>query len=127
EGRSNDSVNGVTTLTITGGSYAMDSSGDGRGVLTVIDSTAAVLTFRFVLESAANAGPGTIEEFDTSGTLAEGSMFGPETTPVPKFTANTTVSMQLDGVNGAGQRVGLLGNFVIGPAGCDGSAGSFNS
>jgi hypothetical protein len=124
---SNDSVNGFKTMTITGGSYTMDSSGDGRGILTLISSTAAVTTFRFALESAANPGPGPIVEFDTSGDLAEGIMAGPETTPVPKFPANLVFALPLDGVNGAGQLSGLLGEFEIGANACDGTSGSFNS
>jgi hypothetical protein len=123
----NGAANGYTTSTITGGSYVMDLSGDGRGVLTLINSTAAATTFRFALFSAASGTPGPIEEFDSTGILAEGVIWGPETTPMPQIPANTVLSLALDGVNSAGQRVGLLGNFAVGATGCDGSSGSFNS
>jgi large repetitive protein len=123
----NGAANGHITSTITGGSYVMDSSGDGRGVLTLIDASAAVATFRFALESAANAGPGPIEEFDSTGILAEGIMWGPEPTPMSQIPANTVLSLGLDGVNSADQRVGVLGHFEVGAAGCNGSSGSFSS
>lgn len=125
--RSNDSVAGVVTLTITGGSYVMDSSGDGRGVLTLISSNASVAVFRFVLESAANAGIDSIEEFDSTGVLASGVIGGPETAPIPQLPANAPLALAMEGINAAGQRSALLGNFVIGAAGCDGSSGSFSS
>ncbi len=123
----NDSVKGYTTSTITGGNYVMDPSGDGRGVLTVIDSTATAATFRFVSYTAANYKPGPIEGFDNTGILADGIMAVVPSTPVPQIPANTVVSVSLQGVNGAGQKVGLLGSFEVGSNGCDGSAGSFNS
>jgi len=123
----NGATNGYSTTTITGGSYVMDSSGDGRGVLTLISSTAAAATFRFTLESNANAAPEPIEEFDSTGILAEGVLVGPETTPLPQVPAGTVFSLLFDGVNSAGQRVALLGNFAVGATGCDGTSGSFNS
>jgi len=118
---------GQANITITGGSYAMDASGDGRGVLTLIDSTAASRTFRFVLESAKNAGVAGIEEFDGSGTRAAGTMIGPGTPPIATIPANTLLGVRLAGYNGAGQRVGLLGEFQVGSSGCNGASGSFNS
>jgi hypothetical protein len=118
---------GQANITITGGSYAMDASGDGRGVLTLIDSTGASRTFRFVLESAKNAGVAGIEEFDGSGTLAAGTMIGPGTPPIATIPANTLLGVRLAGYNGAGQRVGLLGEFQVGSSGCNGASGSFNS
>jgi hypothetical protein len=124
---SNDSVNGVKTITITGGSYVMDSSGDGRGVVTLISSTASVVTLRFALESTANPGIAPAVEFDSSGDLTEGILVGPETPPVAKFPANMVLSLPLDGVNGAGQLSALLGEFQIGSNACDGTSGSFNS
>jgi hypothetical protein len=60
----NDAVAGVTTITITGGAYKMDKSGDGRGVVALIGSDASFAKFRFVLESAASGGVDGIEEFD---------------------------------------------------------------
>ncbi len=124
----NDTVNGPTTGTITGGSYVMDSNNDGRGVLTLIDSTAAVATFHFVNHTATNYKPGPLEQFDSSGTLAGGLIATvPTNAAVPQIPANTVVGVQLVGMNGAGQRVGLLGNFQVGSNGCDGSPGSFNS
>jgi Putative Ig domain len=123
-----NSVNGgQANVSITGGSYAMDASGDGRGVLTVIDSTAASRTFRFVLDSVKNAGVAAIEEFDSSGTHAAGSMIGPGTPPVATIPANTILGIRLAGYNGAGQRVGMLGEFQVGSSGCNGASGSFNS
>jgi len=118
---------GQANIAITGGSYAMDASGDGRGVLTLIDSTAASRTFRFVLESVANAGVGAIEEFDGSGTFAAGTIIGPGTPPVATIPANTILGISLKGYNGAGQRVGMLGEFQVGSSGCNGASGSFNS
>jgi hypothetical protein len=118
---------GQANITITGGSYAMDASGDGRGVLTLIDATAASRTFRFVLESAANPGVAAIEEFDSSGTRAAGPMIGPGTPPFPTIPANTIFAFRLEGYNGAGQRVGMLGEFQVGSSGCNGAANSLNS
>jgi hypothetical protein len=118
---------GQANITVTGGSYVMDASGDGRGVLTLIDSTAASRTFRFVLESAKNAGVAGIEEFDGSGTRAAGTMIGPGTPPIATIPANTLLGVRLAGYNGAGQRVGLLGEFQVGSSGCNGASGSFNS
>jgi hypothetical protein len=123
----NDSVAGYSTTVITGGGYAMDASGDGRGVLTLIDSGANTTVFRFVLESAANAGAGSIEEFDSTGNLASGALFGPGTPPIPQFPANGMFGLQLEGINGAGNRVGLLAVMQIGATGCDGSSGSLYS
>ena len=126
-----EDINGVSgaqaNVSITGGSYAMDASGDGRGVLTLIDSNAASRTFRFVLESAANAGTGAIEEFDASGTLAAGALIGPGTPPFASIPANTIFAIQLEGYNGAGKRAGMLGEFQVGGSGCSGASGSFNS
>ncbi|HEY6266405.1 MAG TPA: Ig domain-containing protein, partial [Candidatus Acidoferrum sp.] len=86
---------GQANITITGGSYAMDASGDGRGALTLIDSTGASRTFRFVLESVANSGVAAIEEFDGSGTRAAGSLIGPGTPPVATIPANTVLGIRL--------------------------------
>jgi len=126
-----EDINGVSgaqaNVSITGGSYAMDASGDGRGVLTLIDSNAGSRTFRFVLESAANPGGAAIEEFDASGRLAAGSLQGPGTPPFATIPANTIFAVQLGGVNGAGQRAGMLGEFQVGSSGCNGATGSFNS
>jgi hypothetical protein len=126
-----EDINGVSgaqaNVSITGGSYVMDSSGDGRGVLTLIDSNAGSRTFRFVLESAANPGGAAIEEFDASGRLAAGSLQGPGTPPFATIPANTIFAVQLGGVNGAGQRAGMLGEFQVGSSGCNGATGSFNS
>jgi hypothetical protein len=123
----NGATNGYTPSTITGGGYTMDSSGDGRGVVTLINSTAATATFRFTLESATNAGPEPIEEFDSTGILAEGLLVGPETPPLSQIPAGTVFSTLFDGTNSVGQRVALLGNFAVGATGCDGTSGSFNS
>lgn len=123
----NDSVAGYTTTTITGGSYVMDSSGDGRGVLTLIDSNANTTSFRFALQSATNAGPGQVEEFDSTGNLDSGSILGPLTLPIPQFSANGIFGLQLEGVDSAGDRAGVLAMMQIGPNGCDGSSGSLNS
>lgn len=123
----NDSVTNFTSVTITGGNYVMDASGDGRGVLTLIDSTAASVSFRFVLESSANPGTAPLIQFDNSGDIAEGLLLGPETPPIPQIPANAFISVDLDGVDGAGQLASLLGLFKVGATGCDGSAGSFNS
>jgi hypothetical protein len=123
----NDSVAGYSTSTITGGSYVMDSSGDGRGVLTLIDSDANTTVFRFVLESAANAGPGVIEEFESNGTLASGAIFGPGTPPLTPLPANGVFGLVLEGLNSAGDRARVLGMMKIGASGCDGSSGSLNS
>jgi len=127
EETSNDSVTGYTTHTITGGNYAMDSSGDGRGVLTVIDSTAASATYRFAVFSTANYKPGPVQRFDSSGVLAKGITSIIPSIPVPQIPANTVLGAQFTGVTGAGHKVGVLGSFEVGPAGCDGSSGSFNS
>ena len=118
---------GQANVSITGGSYLMDGSGDGRGLLTLIDSNALSRTFHFVLESAANAGGGAIEEFDASGTVAAGSLQGPGTPPFATIPANTVFAFQLEGVNGAGKRTGMLGEFQVGTSGCNGTSGSFNS
>ena len=123
----NDAVAGVTTITITGGAYKMDKSGDGRGVVALIGSDASFAKFRFVLESAASGGVDGIEEFDGSGVLASGVLFGPATTPIPQLPANAVLPFAAEGVNRAGQRSALLGNLVIGAKGCDGSSGSLNS
>jgi hypothetical protein len=121
----NDSVTGSAKRTITGGSYALDSSGDGRAVFTLIDSTAASATYRFVVFSTTNNQPSPVEQFDSSGTLSQGVVAGPVTTP--QIAAGTVFGLNLSGVNGAGQLVGLLGNFEVGSNGCDGSAGSLSS
>jgi hypothetical protein len=118
---------GQANVSITGGSYVMDTSGDGRGVLTLIDSKAGSRTFRFVLESAANPGIGAIEEFDASGTLAGGVLAGPGTLPFASIPANTIFAIVLNGYNGAGQRAGMIGEFQVGSSGCNGASGSFNS
>lgn len=123
----NDSVAGYSTSTITGGSYAMDSTADGRGVLTLIDSSANTIVFRFVLESAANSGAGSVEEFDSSGDLTSGSIYGPGTPPFTQFPANGRLGLELEGVNSAGERSALLAVMQIGATGCDGSSGSFSS
>jgi putative Ig domain-containing protein len=120
--------NGYSTHAVTGGSYAMDSNSDGRGVLTIIHSTAAVETFRFVNHSAANYKPGPIEEFDSTGALVNGIIATvPTTSPLPQIPGSTVVGVQLNGVNGAGKPVGLLGSFEVGSNGCDGTTGSFSS
>ncbi len=121
----NDSVNGTAKRTITGGSYAMDGSGDGRAVFMLIDSTAASATYRFVVFSTANDQPSPVEQFDSSGTLSQGVVAGPVT--IAQIPAGSVLGFNLSGVNGAGQLVGLLGNFEIGSNGCDGSAGSLSS
>jgi putative Ig domain-containing protein len=118
---------GQANVSITGGSYAMDASGDGRGLVTLIDSNAVTTTFRFVLESAVNFGAAAIEEFDTSGTLAAGAMFGPGTPPFATIPANTILAFQLEGENSAGQRAGMVGEFQVGSSGCNGAANSLNS
>jgi hypothetical protein len=118
---------GQANVSITGGSYVMDASGDGRGVLTLIDANAASGTFRFVLESAANPGVGAIEEFDASGTFAAGVFIGPGSPPIATIPANTILGIQLEGYNGAGKRAGMLGQFQVGSSGCNGASGSFNS
>ena len=125
--RTNDSVAGVTTTTFTGGSYVMDSSADGRGVLTLTSSSASVSIFRFVLESAANAGPGTVEEFDGTGILASGILFGPATPPVPQLPANALMGIALEGIDSSGNRTGLLGELQVGASGCNGASGSLAS
>jgi Putative Ig domain len=132
----NSSTNstGGQTFTITGGSYTMDVSGDGRGVVTLIYSDASSTSYRFALESANSATPGTdfdtspIEEFDDSGTLASGVIVGPMG---QSFVAAATVlGLSLEGANGSGQRVGLLGEIHLAghvTVGCDGTSGSFVS
>jgi hypothetical protein len=123
-----NSVSGVqANVTITGGSYVMDTSGDGRGVLILIDANAVTRTFRFVLESTTNVGVAAIEEFDPSGTLAAGILVGPGTPPFAPIPANTILAVQLEGYNGAGQRAGMLGEFQVGSSGCNAGSGSFNS
>jgi hypothetical protein len=123
----NQSGTGPANRTITGGSYLMDPSGDGRGVLTLIDSTATSRTYRFVLESVNNPGIAPIEQFDKSGTIASGILAGPETLPISQLLANSIFALTLEGINGSDQRAAMLGEFQIGSRGCDGSAGSFNS
>jgi hypothetical protein len=123
-----NSVSGAQTdVLVTGGSYVMDASGDGRGLLTLIDSNALSRTFRFVLESAANAGGGAVEEFDASGVVAAGSLQGPGTPPFATIPANAVLAVRLEGVNGANKRAGMLGEFQVGSSGCNGASGSFNS
>lgn len=116
---------GQANVTITGGSYSVGA--DGRGVLTLIDSSGVSRTFRFVLESTANFGAAAIEEFDTSGTLAAGPMLVSGTSPFATIPAGTIFAAQLEGENGAGQRAGMLGEFQVGSSGCNGASGSFNS
>jgi hypothetical protein len=125
--KQNDGTTGFTTITITGGAYKMDTSGDGRGVVSLIGSDASFARFRFVLESAANGPFDGIEEFDGSGVLASGVLGGPVTPPIPQLPANAVLPLALEGVNGAGQRSAFLGNLVIGATGCDGSSGSLKS
>jgi len=121
-----NSVSGVqANVTITGGSYSVGA--DGRGVLTLIDSNGVSRTFRFVLESAANAGAAAIEEFDTSGTLAAGPMLGIGTSPFTTIPAGAVFAVQLEGENGAGQRAGMLGELQVGSSGCNGAANSLNA
>jgi hypothetical protein len=116
---------GQANVTITGGSYSVGA--DGRGVLTLISSTAVTRTFRFVLESAANAGAAAIEEFDASGTLAAGPMLSTGTSPFATIPPNSTFAFRLEGVNGAGKRAGMLGELQVGSSGCNGAANSLNS
>ena len=123
----NSASGGQAGVSITGGSYVMDTSGDGRGILTLIDSNAESRTFRFVVESAANPGIGAIEEFDASGTLAAGVLAGPGTTPFATIPANAILGIVLEGYDSAGQRAGMLGEFQVGSSGCNGASGSFNS
>jgi hypothetical protein len=124
----NDSVSGFAQMAVTSGSFAMDPSGDGRGILTLNGSNGAIATLRFVL-----GGSSTIpaEKFETSGarlgSRAEGFLIGPETAPVPAIAGNTDLAVRLIGANGASQKAGLLGLFAIGAHGCDGSDGSFKS
>ncbi len=132
---SSTSSTGGQTFTITGGSYAMDASGDGRGTITLIYSDASSTSYRIALVSANGATGGTdyisspIEEFDASGTLASGVIVGPAQLPlVPPPPA--TMSLSLEGANGSGQRVALLGEIRFGgqvSVGCDGTSGSFVS
>lgn len=125
---SNDSVAGFAQMAVTSGSFAMDPSGDGRGILTLNSSSGAIVTLRFVLGGSSTT---PIEEFETSGsrlgTRAEGFLIGPETAPVPAIAGNTDLAVRLLGANGASQKAGLLGLFTIGAHGCDGSNGSFKS
>ena len=126
---------GGQTFTITGGSYAMDSSGDGRGVVTLIYSDASSTSYRFALVSVNSAAAGSdyitapIEEFDASGTLANGVIVGPAQLPlVPP--APGRMALSLEGANGSGQRVGLLGEIHFAgqvTIGCDGTTGTFAS
>lgn len=116
---------GQANVTITGGSYSVGA--DGRGVLTLIDSKGVSRTFRFVLESAANAGAGAIEEFDTSGTLAAGPMLPFGTSPFATIPAGTIFATQLEGEDSTGHRTGMLVELQVGGTGCDGSANSLNS
>jgi putative Ig domain-containing protein len=116
---------GQANVAITGGSYSVGA--DGRGGLTLIDSNGVSRTFRFVLESAANAGAAAIEEFDASGTLAAGPMLGPLPPPFATISPNTTFAVQLEGENGTGQRAGMLGELRVGSSGCNGAANSLNS
>jgi Putative Ig domain len=116
---------GQANVTITGGSYSVGA--DGRGVLTLIDSNGVSRTFRFALESTANAGTAAIEEFDTSGTLAAGPMFGIGTLPLATISPGTILAFRLEGYDLPGKRSGMLGEFQVGGTGCDGSANSLNS
>jgi putative Ig domain-containing protein len=116
---------GQADVTITGGSYSVGA--DGRGVLTLIDSNGVSRTFRFALESTNNFGASAIEEFDTSGTLAAGPMLGPLPPPFATISPGTIFAFQLGGVNGAGQRAGMLGEFQVGTGGCNGAANSLSS
>jgi Putative Ig domain len=125
--QTNDSVAGYTTTTVTGGSYAMDSSDDGRGLLTLIASDASMRTFRLVLESSANCCQGSIEEFDSTGTGASGVIFGPGTPPFAQFPANLVLGFALEGVDSSGNRTGFLGDLQVGASGCDGASGSLHS
>ena len=131
---SSTSATGGQTFTITGGSYAMDVSGDARGTLTLIYSDASSTSYRFALVSANSATPGTdfitspIEAFDDLGTLASGVIVGPMR---QSFVAAATVlGLSLEGANGSGQRVGLLGEVHLAgqvTVGCDGTSGTFVS
>lgn len=121
---SNDSAEGVTSNVITGGSYTMDSGGDGRGVLTLSSSKGTIGTFRFV---AGNQTLSPIEQFDSSGTRAEGQLLGPETAPVTGIPGSTDLAIPMTGANGAGKKTALLGLFAVGKNGCDGSSGSLIS
>lgn len=127
-----EDVNSIVTerqanAAITGGSYVMDSSGDGRGVLTLFTSATSSTTFRFALESAANVGFAAIEEFDASGIFASGIMSPAITPPFPQIAPGTIFALPLEGVNGLRQLSGLLGDFQVGSSGCNGASGSFNS
>lgn len=118
-----DSVAGVSNNTVTG-SYTMDASGDGRGILTLSDGNGTIGSFRFV---AGNQALTPMEEFDSSGVRVEGQLIGPETAPVTPIPGNTILTVPLIGANGSGQKTALLGLFLVGANGCDGSSGSFNS
>jgi hypothetical protein len=133
----NSSTNstGGQMFTVTGGSYAMDASGDGRGTVTLIYSDASSTSYRFSLVSVLNATPGTdyvtspIEEFDASGTLASGVIVGPAQLPLLP-SPQASLALSLEGANAAGQRVGLLGEVRFAgqvSVGCDGTSGSFAS
>jgi hypothetical protein len=121
----NDSITGPATNTITGGSYSIGA--DGRGDLTLISSTAVTRVFRFVLESTANPGVAQVEEFDSTGIVGSGVLLGPEMPPIGQIPASIILSLPMDGIDSMGRRNGLLGDFQIGPNGCDGTSGSFNS
>lgn len=118
-----DAVAGVSNNTVTG-SYTMDASGDGRGMLTLSDGNGMIGSFRFV---AGNQALTPIEEFDSSGVRVEGQLMGPETAPVTPIPGNTILALPLIGANGSGQKTGLLGLFLVGANGCDGSSGSLIS
>jgi large repetitive protein len=133
EGESNDSIAGDLKFTITGGSYTMDATADGRGILSIIDSNAVVRSFHFAIQSAAQGTGGDAAEFDTTGAIEEGVLFGPEITttpsqssPVQPIPANTVLALPLEGVNAASQRAALLAAFQVGSSGCNGASGSFN-
>ncbi|HEV2326660.1 MAG TPA: putative Ig domain-containing protein [Terracidiphilus sp.] len=118
-----DSVAGVSNNTVTG-SYTMDASGNGRGTLTLSDGNGTIGSFRFVAGDQALT---PIEEFDSSGVRVEGQLMGPETAPVTPIPGNTILALPLIGANGSGQKTGLLGLFLVGTNGCDGSSGSLTS
>ena len=124
----NDSVSGLTRTSIASGNHVMDASGDGRGELT-LTSSAGTQTFRFALLSNVEPGPQPIEEFDSSGVLAEGLLFGPQgkgwyAIPIP---ASMPLALVMDGVDSAGKVNALLGALQVPASGCDGSSGSLSS
>lgn len=125
---SNDSVTGFAQMNISTGTFSMDPSGDGRGVVTLDSASGAIAAFRFVLGGLLQI---PIEEFETSGprlgTRAEGLLIGPETAPVTAIPGDTDLAVRLVGANGASQKAGLIGLFTIGATGCDGSSGSLKS